>query len=132
MDTSTRQGWQRMAEPLLILASMLGFGAVHSLLASRTAKAFARYVFGERHANGWYRLMYNLFAVASLLPTLALAIALPDRELYRIPPPFAFFALGIQALAALGMAYSVHQLDVLHFSGLKQWLGWLNGGEVHS
>jgi protein-S-isoprenylcysteine O-methyltransferase Ste14 len=121
-----------MAEAALILVSMAGFGVVHSWLASPAVKTTARRVFGDRHSRGWYRLLYNGFAVISLLPALALVIALPDRELYRIQPPLWYAALGAQVLAGLGMAYSLFQFDALHFTGLRQWIGWLNGIEVHS
>jgi len=121
-----------MREPLLILVAMAGFGMVHSVLASRAAKTAASRLVGDRHSQGWYRLLYNSFAAISLLPTLALLIALPDRDLYRFPPPFSYFALGVQALAALGLVYSVFQLGPMHFIGLRQWVGWLNGVEVHS
>ena len=121
-----------MVEPLLILAGMLGFSLVHSLLASRTAKAAARDALGKRFTHGWYRLLYNGLAVVSLLPALALVVALPDRELYRIPPPFSALVLVIQTVAGVGLLYSVYQLDVMHFAGLKQWLGWLKSVEVHS
>jgi len=121
-----------MDTPISILGALLGFGIVHSLLASHAAKTLARRLFGDRHSRGWYRLLYNALAAISLLPALALVIALPDRELYRIPPPFSILALGIQAFGVLGMAYSIYQLDFLHFGGLKQVAGWMNLVEVHS
>ncbi|HLF29253.1 MAG TPA: isoprenylcysteine carboxylmethyltransferase family protein [Anaerolineae bacterium] len=114
-----------MREPVWVFASVVGFGIVHSLLAAHRTKALARRVFGGRHSRGWYRLVYNALAALSLLPVLLLVIGLPDRELYRIPPPFSFFALGLQALAVLGMAYSLFQLDLPHFIGLRQWIGWV-------
>ncbi len=121
-----------MAEALLILVAMAGFGVVHSWLASRAVKTTARRILGDRRSRGWYRLAYNGFAVISLLPALALVVALPDRELYRIQPPLSYLALGAQTLAGLGMVYSLFQLDALHFTGLRQWIAWLNGIEVRS
>jgi protein-S-isoprenylcysteine O-methyltransferase Ste14 len=121
-----------MGEPLQILAAMIGFGMVHSLLASRAAKLKVQAMMGERHTRGIYRIAYNLAAVISLLPALTLLVALPDRELYRFPQPLAIAALAIQAFAALGLVYSVHQLDVPHFSGLRQLAAWLAGSEAHS
>ncbi len=121
-----------MREPALILLAMLGFGVVHSLLASRAAKTLAGGVFGDRHSRGWYRLVYNGLAAISVLPALALMVALPDRELYRIPAPFSTLALVAQAMGVLGVVYSLYQLDLPHFTGLKQWAGWLRRAEVHS
>ncbi len=121
-----------MDTPILILVALLGFGVLHSLLASHTAKALARHLFGDRHSRGWYRLLYNALAVISLLPALALAVALPDRELYRIPPPFSILTLGVQALGIAGMAYSIYQLDFPHFAGLRQLASWLKHAEARS
>ena len=121
-----------MDTPIAILSALTGFGLVHSLLASHAAKALARYLFGDRHTRGWYRLLYNALAVISLLPALLLVLALPDREVYRIPPPFSILALGVQALGAAGMAYSIYQLDFPHFAGLKQLAGWMRHVEVHN
>lgn len=121
-----------MDTPILILVSLLGFGSLHSLLASHTAKVLARRLFGDRHTRGWYRLLYNVLAAISLLPALVLVLALPDREVYRIPPPFSFLALGIQALGVAGMAYSIYQLDFPHFAGLRQLAGWLKHTERRS
>jgi len=121
-----------MREPALILFSMLVFGSVHSLLASRAAKASAQTAVGRRHVRGWYRLLYNLVAAISLAPTLLLLVGLPDRELYRIPEPWSYVALAIQALAALGLVYSVYQMDLFHFSGLRQLAAWIGGSQAHS
>ncbi len=118
--------------PALILGALLGFALIHSLLASRTAKALAWRLLGERQGRRWYRLLYNALAIVSLLPALALLVTLPDRELYHIPPPFSVLALGVQALAVAGMAYSIYQLDFLHFAGLRQLAGWINRAEARA
>ena len=46
--------------------------------------------------------------------------------------PLAVLALGVQALGALILAYSIYQLDFPHFAGLRQWAGWLKRIETHS
>jgi protein-S-isoprenylcysteine O-methyltransferase Ste14 len=116
----------------LIFAALAGFGLVHSLLASQAFKALARRWFGDRHTRGWYRLAYNGLAALTLLPALALTIALPDREVYRFPPLLAIAALGVQTLGALGVAYSIYQLDFPHFAGLRQLSAWLRRIETRS
>lgn len=121
-----------MREPILILTALLGFSAVHSLLASHAAKSAAERLIGERSARGWYRLLYNAGAALSLLPALALTALLPDREVYRIPAPLSAAAIAIQAMAAMGVLYSLYQLDMWHFSGLRQWRAWARGIEAHS
>ena len=121
-----------LREPVLILTALLGFSAFHSLLASRTAKSTAARRLGERSTHGWYRLLYNAFAAISLLPALALTIVLPDRDLYRIPAPLSTVTIAAQAVAALGVLYSLYQLDFWHLTGLRQWISWAGGGQAHS
>jgi len=121
-----------MREIVLIWFSLFIFGAIHSLLASRSAKSFGELVVGRRTQRGLYRATYNIVAVISFAPTLLLVVGLPDQELYRIPEPLSTIALAVQGLAALGLISSVLQLGAFHFSGLKQLTAWLGGGEAHS
>jgi protein-S-isoprenylcysteine O-methyltransferase Ste14 len=108
-----------MSSVLLIILSVFLYGLVHSLLASRGAKARARQWFGSA-ADRWYRLGYNLFGVISLLPVLALPALLPDRSLYNIPAPWTFLALAGQAAAVVMLAMGVMQTGAWSFLGLKQ------------
>ena len=121
-----------LSTPAWIFLLVVAFGALHSCLASSRAKALARRLAGARFVSGGYRAGYNLLAAISLAPAAALIVAAPDREVYRLPLPLSIFALAIQALAAIGIVYSVYQLDVWHFSGLRQLAGWLSGRQVHS
>jgi protein-S-isoprenylcysteine O-methyltransferase Ste14 len=107
-------------EIILILISVAAFGLVHTLLASYRAKLIAQKTLGKNTAASIYRLVFNLLAVLSLTPALYLVVTLPDRELYRFPEPLNYLALIIQALAGLGVVYSVYQLDVWFFAGLRQ------------
>ncbi len=106
----------------IILAATLTYGLLHSLLAALRVKAWARRRFGPA-ADRWYRLAYNLFAVVSLLPVLALVAALPDRPLYRFPQPWFTLALAGQAAAVLMAAYSLFTTDLGDFLGLRRALG---------
>jgi protein-S-isoprenylcysteine O-methyltransferase Ste14 len=118
--------------PLVILIALFGFGLLHSALAAESTKARLRRLIGARHVHGWYRVAYNILAVLTVLPALVLAVVLPDRELYRIPAPLSYMAFGGQALGLIGILYSIHQLDVMHFSGLRQVRGWISGVERRS
>jgi protein-S-isoprenylcysteine O-methyltransferase Ste14 len=105
--------------PLLILLAVLVYGLVHSLLASLGVKALSRRWLGPQ-AKRFYRLAYNLFAVFSLLPVLALPAFLPDRLIYVIPLPWSLLTLGLQALALLALAVGVLQTGAGTFLGLRQ------------
>jgi protein-S-isoprenylcysteine O-methyltransferase Ste14 len=112
-----------MREVLQIWATLIIFAVIHTALASHGAKALAVRVLGARDASATYRLIYNVIAVAALGPALYLVWTRPDVELYRFPAPFDLIALVIQGLAALGMAYSVYQLDWTFFVGVSQLIG---------
>jgi protein-S-isoprenylcysteine O-methyltransferase Ste14 len=107
---------------VLILAAISLYGLVHSLLASLTFKAWMQRWLGE-WAGRTYRLAYNLFAIVSLLPILALPALLPDQRLYVIPFPFALLTLALQGLAVVGLLLGLLQTGVWSFLGLSQ----LNG-----
>jgi methanethiol S-methyltransferase len=109
-----------MLNVLLIFLTLMAFGVVHSLLASREAKQIAQRFLGRNVATATYRLVYNVLAFATILPALYLVFRLPDRELYRFPAPWDAIALGMQVLAALGLLYAVYQMDVWFFLGLRQ------------
>ncbi len=109
-----------MGEVLQIIAAVVLFGVTHTTFASYRVKAFMKRVLGARVATATYRLIYNLIAVISIAPALYLVLTLPDRELYRFPEPLNVVALSIQALAALAVIYSLYQLDLPFFVGLRQ------------
>jgi len=102
-----------------ILLGFLLFGGLHSLLASLRAKALAARWFGDAGRLG-YRLFFNLSALLSFAPILALVALLPDRRIYAIPLPWALLTGALQLAAALGMLVSVLQTHPLHFLGLEQ------------
>jgi protein-S-isoprenylcysteine O-methyltransferase Ste14 len=106
----------------LILAAMLLYGLVHSFLASLTVKAWVQHELGE-WAGRTYRLIFNLFAVISLLPVLALPALLPDRRLYAIPIPWLLLTLALQGLAVVALLLGLLQTGLWSFLGLSQ----LNG-----
>lgn len=105
----------------IVFLAVLLYGAVHSALASLTAKARARRWFGNLGVRT-YRLLYNLFAVLSLLPVLALTGLLPDRLLYTIPFPWVGITLAGQLLAVLALAVGLLQTGPASFFGIRQLL----------
>jgi len=104
----------------LILVACALWGVVHSWLASLQAKDLACKLLGESAVERFYRIAYNIFAVLSFLPLLALLAQLPDRLLYRIPMPWLLLTFAIQGLAALTIAIGLLQTGMLDFAGLRQ------------
>ncbi len=105
----------------IVFLAVLVYGAVHSALASLAAKARARRWFGNL-GERTYRLLYNLFAVLSLLPVLALTGLLPDRLLYSIPFPWVGITLVGQLLAVLALVVGLLQTGPASFFGIRQLL----------
>lgn len=112
-----------MREALLIWAALLIFAVVHSALASHRAKTAAQRLLGAHTAQAVYRLIFNAIALVSIAPALFLVVTLPDRELYRLPPPLDVFALIVQFGALLALGYSLWQMDWAFFLGLRQLSG---------
>lgn len=108
-----------MAGPWLVLLAVLVYGVVHSFLASLWAKARARRWFGSL-ADRTYRLLYNIFALVSFLPVLALVGLLPDQTLYTIPFPWALLTSLGQVTAVAVLLLGLFQTDVWSFLGLRQ------------
>jgi protein-S-isoprenylcysteine O-methyltransferase Ste14 len=104
---------------LVLVVSILIWGAVHSFTASLGVKEWARRALGEP-AMRFYRLAYNLFSVLSFLPILWLMAVLPDRVLYQIPAPWVYVSLVIQLVAVAVLMIGVLQTGALSFVGLKQ------------
>ena len=103
---------------LIIIATMV-YAVVHSLLASLGVKSWVRQRFGPGAAQ-WYRLAYNVFAVISGLPILALLYILPDQPLYQIPFPWILLTTLWQLVGAAIIVVGILQTDVWHFIGLRQ------------
>jgi protein-S-isoprenylcysteine O-methyltransferase Ste14 len=102
----------------LIFAIAL-WGVFHSLLASMGFKNVIRRLL--RHGfMKFYRLLYNAFAVISILPVLYLMVSLPDKTLYQVPLPWNYLMLAGQAISALLLFVAVMQTDLLSFAGLRQ------------
>jgi len=102
----------------LILSTAI-WGFVHSWMASVKFKNFVMRILGEAGSK-FYRLFYNLFSVISITPLIYLMFTLPDRDLYRIPPPWSYILLVGQGLAVLFLVAAILQTDVLAFAGLRQ------------
>jgi protein-S-isoprenylcysteine O-methyltransferase Ste14 len=105
----------------LIILAVLGYGLLHTLLASLKMKALAHNWFGSK-TDQWFRLAYNFIAFITLLPILFLPILLPDKEIYRISFPWVIATLSIQALAVIVLVVGLRQTSITSFIGLRQLL----------
>ena len=95
------------------------WGVMHSLLASLRFKSFLLRSLGAGFMK-FYRLLYNIIAVISIVPVLYLMISLPNKSLYQVPAPWSTLMLAGQAISALFLFVAVIQTDILSFAGLRQ------------
>lgn len=102
----------------LILAVAL-WGIVHSWLASHTFKQWLTRAWGDGFMK-FYRLLYNLFSVVSIVPVLYLLLTLPDQDFYHVPAPWRYLMFAGQGLSAILLLISLLQTDILSFAGLRQ------------
>jgi len=103
-------------ELALIALAWLGYGALHSWLASQRMKQWlaARWP-GALRA---YRLGFNLSATLLLLPVLWLTWRHTGEALWRVPAWLSWSAAG---LAIVGFSWSMRWYDGSTFLGLRQW-----------
>ncbi|MBN1235506.1 MAG: isoprenylcysteine carboxylmethyltransferase family protein [Methanotrichaceae archaeon] len=84
---------------------LVGFAALHSLLASLPAKKMMRKHFGPK-VDPWYPVLFSTIAVITILPLAALLIQSPGPVLYVVPQPWiwlfflAQFIIGLASLRA--------------------------------
>ena len=103
---------------------------IHSVLASKQAKDFTGRIAGSRYRDGLYRLAYNAQSVVLLLWAVRQFAQLPDRELYRMKPPWSWLFRASQA-ASLGVLLSgVRVMGILKFAGLTSLRDFLTGKDV--
>lgn len=115
---------------LRIAGAVAAFAALHSLLASRQAKAAASRVAGDRARAGWYRVLFNAQAVATFAALGVYARRLPDRTLYRATGALAG-VLRTGQLAGLAVAaLAVREVGLGRMAGTASLGAWTRGAAV--
>jgi methanethiol S-methyltransferase len=103
---------------------------VHSVLASKQAKDLARRLSGPRYRDGLYRFAFNAQSVVSLVWAALRFSRLPDRELYRVGPPYSWLFRAGQAASLSVLLSGVRVMGILRFAGLTPLRDLLAGKEV--
>lgn len=104
---------------LLTLGAVALYGALHSLLATRWAKAGARRALGPA-ADRLYRLAYNAIGALTLLPVLAVTARFPGLTIYIIPWPWIALTIMLQGVSLLIILLGLSQTGAGKFLGLRQ------------
>lgn len=110
-----------MSGSLATLLAVAAYGALHSLLATVWVKRRAATALGSS-GRRLYRVSYNLIALLTLLPVLAVPALQPGLTLYRLSWPWAALALAGQGLALFILVLGLLQTDPWHFLGIRQLL----------
>lgn len=96
------------------------WGFLHTFTASLPFKQRITAKLGAEWSDRYYRLGYNLFAVISFLPALAIMAMDHAKPIYQFTPVWAMFATVIQLLMLMLMAYSVMQTGAMRFLGFAR------------
>jgi protein-S-isoprenylcysteine O-methyltransferase Ste14 len=103
---------------LLLAAGWILWCAVHSGLISITVTDFLR-----RRLGGCYRfhrVLYNLVAVAAIVPVVLYARSLQEHVLFRWEGFWVVFQVILLALAGFLFVAGARHYDMLQFFGLRQ------------
>lgn len=109
-----------LSSPVIIFFSFALYGILHSFLASRKMKDWARRRLGESTYAKSYRLFFNFVGVITFIPILLLMLWLPDRPLYSVSANWRPLMLAGQFIAVLILAAALNKTDALDFAGLRQ------------
>lgn len=102
---------------IIILAVTL-YGVLHSWLASPAVKTYSRRLLREKR-DRYYRLIYNIIAVLTLLPIVLLVALLPNRVLYLAQAPWLYLLLAGQVAALTGLFIGLWQTGISDFIGFS-------------
>lgn len=115
---------------LIFILLFLGWGVFHSVTAALGLKGWFRKRFGEAAYAGWYRLLYNLISVITFLPVyLLIPVVMSQDVLWAWQRPYLFFAVGMQLIGLIGLAYALWVTDIWHFIGVRQAVWYLRGAK---
>ena len=115
---------------VIVTLTMLGYGLIHSWLASTHLKQYIRRLVGSQRYDGFYRLSYNLFAIVSLSPILGLIILRPGGTVWQATGIPTVFLLIIQFIGLVGVMLSLLQIDLGQFLGLTQLMAYFKGQQL--
>ena len=96
---------------LYVALYLVGFAALHSFLASLSAKKMAIRHFGSR-VDPWYPVLFSTIAVITILPLVAMLIRSPGPVLYVVPRPWIWLFFLAQLI--IGLASLRTFLDAPH------------------
>lgn len=110
-----------------IALATLAFAALHSALATRSAKRIAARWLGETRTNATYRVFFVVQSLAGFGALLAYGARLPASTLYRIEGPGAFMLRLGQAAGMVYLLKGLKDAGVAQWSGVASLQAWRHG-----
>lgn len=108
-----------MMSTFLMIFSLGIWAALHSWTASVPFKKFIEQKFGKRFLLKYYRLIYNIFALVSIVPAAVVYLTAPQQQLYNLDGVFGVLARIFQANGIMLMVLAVNQTGTLRFAGFR-------------
>lgn len=106
------------------------WAVLHSVMAGFGMKRLFRQRFGDKAYAGWYRFIFNVFAVLSftilywLIPRL-----LPQTIVWTWQRPYIYLAYAMSLIGFIGLIASLWVTDIWDFAGVRQVVWYLRGAE---
>lgn len=113
-----------------LIVSFLVWATFHSITAAQWFKDGILQLMGERAYQGFYRLIYSVVSLVTLMPVLYFYWQLPDQPLYAVPAPFSWLMVGLQLVGFVGLTLSVLQSGALAFVGIQQAADYVSGRDI--
>lgn len=110
----------------LLLITLFAFGVIHSILARLVFKKWLKRYWGDYFFEGWYRLLYNLFAVITFVPPALILLTTESEAIWQTSPILTVAFRILQGVGLVGLSISILQIDGGQFIGTKQLQAWLN------
>ncbi len=115
---------------LIFIAFFILWAVLHSVTAGHGLKRWFRQKFGEKAYAGWYRLLFNLFAIISFtILYLAIPALLPQTVLWTWRPPYIYLAYAISLTGLVGLVAALWATDIWDFLGARQVAWYLRGAK---
>jgi protein-S-isoprenylcysteine O-methyltransferase Ste14 len=111
---------------IVVIISLLLYGLIHSLLAGSRAKNFIRQQYGDRAYYGLYRIGYNVFALISIAPVVALVMFYSGDTFWNVDSGWQALIQILRVVGVVGIGISLLQIDGQRFLGVRQFKAYLN------
>ncbi|HFQ94349.1 MAG TPA: isoprenylcysteine carboxylmethyltransferase family protein [Anaerolineae bacterium] len=106
------------------------WAVLHSVTAGFGMKRLFRQRFGEKAYAGWYRLLFNLFAIVSFTALYLLIPALlPHTVVWTWQPPTIYLAYAMILIGIVGLIASLWVTNIWDFIGVRQVVWYLRGAK---